>query len=335
MLRRAIKISAVLSLAMALIAPSTLAATSSSTAQANGLKISPVRTELSIVPGQSKTVPIYITNPTNSPIQLQVFINDFTAKGDNGSPQLILNTPSNYPHGLSNFIAPIKNVSLLPYQTATVNVLITIPKDTSGGGYYAAVRFAPVSSTSSQSLTVTANIASLILVSVPGPGLNEQLNIASFQVEGNKGGSSRLFFNRNGLNAVVKFTNSGNVQEQPFGKIVVQSGSNTILTQAINNSASPGSVLPDSSRYFSVPVSHLNWFGEYKVSGYFGYGNPSHSLSASVTIYVIEGWFIAAVVAALVLIGVIIWLIVHRKLHKYHNAQTATPTNNDGTTLRP
>ena len=327
MYRRAITIFATLTLAVAAMAPLSFAATAS---QANGLKVSPVRTDLTIAPGQSKTVPIYITDPTNNPIELQVFINDFTANGDTGSPQLIVNTPSNYPHGLANFIAPIKNINLGANQQATVNVVITIPKGTAGGGYYAAVRFAPLNTTSNQNLTLTANVASLILVSVPGPGLNPQLNVDSLTISRSGGKPSSLFFSRNGLSATIKFDNTGNVQEQPFGKIIVQSGNKTIESQAINNAVSPGSVLPDSTRVFSVPLTNLGWFGKYKVSGYFGYGTAGKLLSISTTIYVVDSWFVIALVAAVIIIALIIWLIVHSH-HK--KALNDVPSSTEGTTV--
>lgn len=325
MFRRATTIITSLVLGLAVMAPTALAATSPQTAQANGLKVSPVRTNLSINPGQTKTVPIYIADPTNSPIELQVFVNDFTANGDSGSPHLILNAPNNYPHGLANFIAPIKNITLSPNQQAIVNVAITIPKGTAGGGYYAAVRFAPINSNNTQNLTLTANVASLILVSVPGPGLNPQLNIDSLNISRSGSKPSRLFFSRNDLSASVKFSNSGNVQEEPFGKIIVQSGDKTILSEAINNSVSPGSVLPDNTRLFSVPLSNLGWFGKYKVSGYFGYGSAGKLLSISTTIYVIDSWFIGLALAVILVIALLVWVVIrqqHKRIKTVHNTQS-------------
>ncbi|MGH7234220.1 MAG: hypothetical protein ACREF7_02130, partial [Candidatus Saccharimonadales bacterium] len=301
------------------VASSAFAATTNQSTPANGLKVSPVRTELSISPGSSKTVTIYVTDPTTSPIQLQVFIDDFKASGNNGSPQLILNSSRTDPHGLYRYIAPIKNVSLAANQQVGVPVVITIPKGTPAGGYYAAVRFSPVSSGSGQNLTLTANVASLLLVKVPGHGLNEQLNVSSFKVSQNNH-PGKYFFSRNSLSAVVQFTNTGNVQEEPFGKVVVQSGGKTILSEEINNSVSPGSVLPGSSRQFSVPLSHFGWFGKYKVSGYFGYGSSGKLLSVSTTIYIIESWVIILILGVIVVIILAIWALT--RMHHKHSGSS-------------
>lgn len=306
MFRRAITLTSACLLTL-MMTTSTIFAASSTTSQstvANGLKISPVRTDLTIDPGKSVTLPVYITNATNSSTKLQVVIDNFVAKGQNGVPELILGNSNSYdPHGLKRFIAPIGDISLTPHQESFVNVKITIPTNTPGGGYYAAVRVAPATINATKNVTLSASVASLVLVKVPGPGLSQQVAISSFNVQKNNQ-AGRFFFGSNGLSAVVSFNNTGNVQEEPFGKVTVQNMSGkTILTKSINQVTPPGSVLPSSIRSFSVPLSGLGSFGKYTVSGYFGYGTSGQLLSASTVIYVVAPWII-------VLIGVIIVLII-------------------------
>jgi hypothetical protein len=307
-LRRAtFSIAAVTLLLSLMSTASSAAAGTTQVSSSNGLRVSPVRTELTIYPGQSKTVPVYVTNATKTPASLQVIIDDFIARGDNGTPALLIKQSNGYnPHSLKQFIAPIKNVLLAPEQESLVNVVINIPKSTPGGGYYAAVRFAPASINATHNVTLAASVASLILVKVPGPGMKEQLDLNSFNVS-NSSGPSRLFFGSNGLSAIVKFENTGNVQEEPYGKIEVQSGSKTIMTKVINNVTPPGSVLPGSYRQFSVPLSGLGSFGKYTVNGYFGYGTSGQLLSASTTIYVVAYWIIILAVIVLFLIIFGIW----------------------------
>ena len=269
----------------------------------NGLRVSPVRTDITIKPGQTQNVPVYITDETPNPDNLQVVINNFEAKGNSGIPALIFNSHNTYdPHGLKQFIAPIPNISLKPYKETFVNVKITIPKNNPGGGYYAAVRFAPANVTQSKNVTLSASVASLILVRVPGPGLKQQVSLSSFIVQ-NSGGAGRLFFASSGLQAVASFTNSGNVQEQPFGKVEVQTmGGKTIFSKQINIATPPGSVLPSSTRAFDVNLGNLGSFGRYKVSGFFGYGTNGQLLSASTIIYVVAPWVIITLIAVVVLI---------------------------------
>jgi hypothetical protein len=276
----------------------------------NGLRIAPVRTDITLQPGQTKEVPVYITDETKSPVTLQVVINNFIANGTTGIPNLIYSQHSSYydPNDLKQFIAPIPNITLQPYKETFVNVKISIPKNNPGGGYYAAVRFAPAYITQSKNVTLSASVASLILVKVPGPGLKEQVSLSSFNVQ-DHGQPGRFFFSSNSLQAVAAFTNTGNVQEEPFGKVEVQNMSGkVIMTKQINTGIPPGNVLPGSKRVFNVKLSELGSFGKYKVSGFFGYGTTGQLLSASTTIYVVAPWIIGLVVLIILLIIALIFL---------------------------
>jgi P pilus assembly chaperone PapD len=67
--------------ALALLFMHTLPA-GAATSGGNGLRISPVRTDLTINPGQTQTVNVNVTNVTSSPATLQTIVNDFTASSD-------------------------------------------------------------------------------------------------------------------------------------------------------------------------------------------------------------------------------------------------------------
>ena len=289
-----------------------LAATNSTgTGPDNGLRIAPVRTDITIQPGLTKEVPVYITDETKSPVTLQVVINNFIANGTSGIPNLIYSQSKNYndPYGLKQFIAPIPNITLQPYKETFVNVKISIPKTNPGGGYFAAVRFAPANITQSKNVTLSASVASLILVKVPGPGLKEQVSLSSFNVQ-DHGQPGRFFFSSNSLQAVAAFSNTGNVQEQPFGKVEVQNMSGkVIMSKQINTGIPPGNVLPGSTRIFDVKLTGLGSFGKYKVSGFFGYGTTGQLLSATTTIYVVAPWIIVLIVVIILLIIGLLFLM--------------------------
>ena len=50
----------------------------------NGLRVSPVRTDVTIQPGQSQTVLVTISNVTGGAASFQAIINDFIASADGG-----------------------------------------------------------------------------------------------------------------------------------------------------------------------------------------------------------------------------------------------------------
>lgn len=299
---------ALLALGVSLAGLLSLAPLANAAVGGNGLRVSPVRTDLTINPGQSQTVSISVTNVTDTPDNLQAVVNDFVANPDeSGDPALLLGTNQYAPsHSLKRFIAPISKLTLGPDQETTVQVKITIPKNAPGGGYYGAVRFVNATNGKNGEVSLAGSVGSLILVKVPG-NIIDKLSIASFDTRSNDRPNT-FFIHKNSIDAVVRFQNEGNIQEQPFGKILLKNRSGkTLATYEINSAQPPANVLPDSIRKFSIPLTHVGSFGEYKLEGNFGYGTTgSQLLSASTTFYVIPVWLILLI---LILIAVVLFLI--------------------------
>lgn len=277
----------------------------------NGLRISPVRSDLIIAPGHSQTVEVFVQNVTGSTANLQVLVNDFVAGTDEtGTPKILLNNQPAPSHSLKQFVSPIPNINITPNQIKEVKVSINIPLNTAGGGYYGVVRFQPTSSGNNGNVSLAASVGSLILVTVPG-NIVDNMTIASFDartITTDKSGQTHestgtIFTSTKNINAVVRFNNQGNVQEQPFGKIQLKNHSGKVLaTYDFNNSIPRDSVLPGSIRKFAVPLTHLGSFGIYTLVGNFGYGTKGQLLTAKTTFYIIPIWFILLVVLIIVLI---------------------------------
>jgi hypothetical protein len=288
-------------------------------AASDGLRVSPVISNLTINPGTTQSLTINVTNVTTQATTFQAIVNDFQASSDeSGNPELILGTNQYAPtHSLKRFIQPIPNVTIQPGQEVGVPVTITIPKDAAGGGYYGAVRFAPASlGTANQTVTLAGSVGSLILVKVPGDIVNK-LSIASFDSASNTTVTSFFTSNKH-VEAVIRFQNEGNIQEQPFGKILVESRSGKQLGEVeVNNTEPPGNVLPDSVRKFTVPVTGIGSFGIYKLEGNFGYGTNGQLLSASTNVYVVPA---LAIILFLVFVIVLLFLIfgLPRLIHSYN-----------------
>lgn len=276
----------------------------------NGLRVSPVRTDVTINPGETKNVSLYVTNVTTNPATLQAIVNDFVANpNESGDPAIILD-PKQYAasHSLKRFIQPIDNFTLGPGQQKQVTVVIKVPASAPGGGYYGAVRFAPASDTNNnQTVSLSGSVGSLILAKVPGD-VKEQLSIASFDARKNDRPST-IFFSKNDIDAVVRFQNLGNIQEAPFGKILLKNSSGKVIaTYEVNNVDPRGNVLPDSIRKFTTPLGKsVGTIGKFKLEGNFGYGTNGQLLSASTTFYVIPFSFIVGFIALVLFIVFLIF----------------------------
>jgi hypothetical protein len=290
------------------LGPASAFASSTAIASTNGYRISPVRTDLTINPGSSENVTVYLQNASSAVEHVQTLVNDFEPPtNESGDPALLLNGATAPQHSLKQFTT-IANptFTLEPNQQQAVNVLIKIPPTAPSGGYYGAIRFAPLGAGGNKNVNLSASVASLVLITVPG-NLTEQLSIAGFGIsQGSSDNTHSFFLTNKNLQVITRFQNGGNVQEQPFGKIVLKRGSTELGTFAINNSSSPGNVLPDSIRLFSVKINKVGWFGKYKAEGNFGYGSKGQLLTAEATFYVIP---VVVIVATVVVILVILFLI--------------------------
>lgn len=308
-----------------------LASAQSTGAAGNGIRVSPVRTDITIDAGQTSTVTLTVQNITSGSAEYQAIINDFVAgNNEDGQPALILDANQYAPsHSLKRYIAPIPNMTIDAGQSKQVKVTITIPKDAAAGGYYGAVRFTPVASEgkSNNNVTLSASVGSLILVKVPGD-VKENVTLESFDVRTNlteKGAGSAVFFSNKGLYAVARFKNTGNVHEQPFGKVVLKRGNTILQTTEINNTDPKGNVLPDSTRRFVVKLDKVGLWGKYTVDGNFGYGTNGQLLSGTTSFFVIP---LGLILGVLALIAVVLLLIfVLPKAIKRYNARVVRRAN--------
>jgi len=299
---------------LSFISPITASAVTSSTS-GNGLRVSPVRTDISLSAGQSETISVFVQNVTSSPANLQAIVNDFTADtNESGAPRIYVNNQYAPTNSLKRFVQPIPHFTVGPNASKEIPVTITVPKGTAGGGYYGVVRFAPVSA-GGGTVSLSASVGSLILATVQG-NIVDNLKIASFDVRSISTDSSGKTHERAGfvfnstknLNLVIRLSNQGNVQEQPFGKVQLKDRSGKVLAvYEVNDTQPRGNILPNSIRRFDIPLTKVGSFGKYTVVGNLGYGTKGQLLTATTTFYVIP---IGLIFAALVLLLVIILLIV-------------------------
>lgn len=270
---------------------------------ANSLKLSPLRTDVTLDPGKSDVVKVYATNVTKSTIVLRAIENDFVAGDEKGTPSLILDENSYAPsHSLKRFMAPIPNVTIAPGATQEVDVHVSVPKTAQAGGYYGALRFAPAGS-GNQPVVLSSGIASIILLTVTGPVV-ERLTLTNFDVQQN-GGTGSNFRTPSNLSLLVRFQNQGNLHVAPFGQINVQKGKKVIYSYNFNQENPKQEVLPDSSRRWQVPLKNLGKFGKYTVSGTFGYGSKGETINIQKTVWIVPSSVIMAIVIAIVVLAAI------------------------------
>lgn len=275
----------------------------------NTLKVSPVRTDISIPAGTSKTVPVTITNLTKSSITVTPVENDFIAGDERGTPALILDANEYAPtHSLKRFMKPLPNITVAASSSRDVNVVITVPKDAQAGGYFGAIRFAPSSPDGSSQVNLSTSVASIILMTVPGPTV-EKLTLTNFDVQ-RLGKTDSYFQAPDNIQVAMRFKNDGNIQEGPFGKISVKQGDKVVYSADFNEKKPRDMVLPDSARRWEVPLDKIGAFGHYTVLATFTYGAKNETIEVTRSFWVIPtSYIIGAAIALVVLILLIVGIV--------------------------
>jgi len=269
-------------------------------------------------------VPVTITNITGGDITVSPIENDFIAADESGNPSLILDADKFAPtHSLKRFMTPLADVMIPARESKTIDVTITVPKTAQAGGYFGAIRFAPSDPDSGGQVNLSASVASLILVTVPGD-LTEKLNLTDFEVQ-QDGHAGSLFHSEKGVATTFRFENKGNVQVAPFGQITVKQGKTTVYQTEFNTKDPREVVLPDSARRWTVPLEKISGFGHYTVTATLTYGQKNQTVEVSKSFWVVPVGLIITVAIAVVIavvLGLAIWYFLRSYKRKILSSQS-------------
>lgn len=267
------------------------------------LKVSPVRSDIEVKPGMTKTIRTTVTNLTGEPMTIRPVGNDFVAGDERGTPALILDGREFAPsHSLKKFMDPFDDVTIAPKEAKTVTVIIRVPTSAQPGGYFGAVRFAPVSPAHGGQVNISPSAASLILLRVTGKA-PEKLLLTDFSLVQN-GKTPPFLPNGGNVLLTARFQNQGNVQAGPFGKVSVKKGDEVVYETDFNPTDPREVVLPGSARRWDTPLKGIEGFGKYTVSAVFTYGKDNQTIEASKSFWVVPPvMIIAGIVGVLGVIG--------------------------------
>jgi len=289
---------------------------------ANGFRLSPVRIDATVEKGHSITENLFVTNVNNYQITAKAIINEFTASNDeSGAPAVILDNSQPAPADSFRAItSTIPDVTIDTGKTVTVPVTITVPQNANSGGYYGAVRFVSANTANGNSVTLSASVGTIFLITVPGK-LTEQLQLVDFSAAQN-GSTASYFTTSKNLQIVTRLQNTGNIHLAPTGKInITNSGGKVIETVDFNNTNPRGEVLPGTTRKYTYNIQSQNLFGRYSATAYLGYGTLGQVLTVKTSFWVIPFWVL--VVGGIMLISVvggIAYVVMRRRNSPRHNA---------------
>jgi hypothetical protein len=272
----------------------------------NGLRISPIRHELTLSPGQSDSYTIEVTNITTGPTTVTSVVNDFESDDETGQPKLLTQPRADNPFSLRNFVDLPGPFNLDPDESKTVTISVRVADTTAPGAYWGAIRFnAGTGGAADENATValSASVAGLLLVSVPGD-VTEQMSLEYIKPRIN--GETRTIFETAPDEMSVRLKNEGNSLLKPFGQIRIKNmfGSE-VYSYELNNTALRGNVLPRSGRTFVDGIENIGLIGRYTVEATLSYGAGGGNIISAKTSFWVVPWKL--IILALVVIAAIIW----------------------------
>lgn len=271
----------------------------------SGLQLSPTRSDISGQPGEQKTVTVTLKNVTQNDVTAQVFLNDFESDGDTGNPKIIVDTAKRTPYSLVNMLKNFNDVDLKTGETKEIKISVDIPANAAPGAYFGALRYAAVPKGQTKTpadtqVALTASVAHLIFVEVPGD-INTQIQIQSLKAQSKD--KKGTFFFQIPDKVALGIKNQGNGFSRPFGKVNVNGPfGKEVYSYEVNNSDPRGIILPNSSRTFTNEIKNIKLPGKYNLTAAVAYGNGGEVISYKSSFIYMPLW---AIIVLLVLIAVI------------------------------
>lgn len=323
------KRASVLMLGLIFTASVILSVTSVGRAQQNGnggsgLSISPTRSELRIERGKTDEVKVSVRNVTRGAIVAKPFVADFESDNETGEPKLLVDTSKRNSASIFNFVKGLTDVPLAPGENKELTYTITIPSDAPAGAYYGAIAYRAVPANQANTdgdggqVALTANVASLVLVEVPGD-ITEKIQIMSIKALSNgKGGS---LFAKKPTHAGITIKNLGNSFAKPFGTVTLTNMSGKqIHSYEINNSTPRSNILPKTSRTFTDEIKNISKPGRYTITANISFGSGGEVISQKTSFWYVPTWLM--VILIVLVLGVIAGTyLLYRKQYGSHSAK--------------
>lgn len=211
--------------------------------------VRPVKTEVTIAPGEEKRVLFRVSNGTPSPVHVSVSFDDVAPVAQMSAvddPIKILEGGRGV-YSLKDFLnTETPSFDLLTGSEREVSVTLHIPKDAEPGGRYgsAIFHFSPIASPSGVSANVAleSRIAALLFVRISG-NVQEEGKLVAFGLF-NNAQTTMPPSQSAPLRIQVAYENTGAVHVNPYGRITIRSFFGDTFTLPID----PYAVLPGATR---------------------------------------------------------------------------------------
>jgi hypothetical protein len=293
---------------------------------AQGIEISPALVELNVEKGKTYIIKLKVTNVTVSDLVYTSTVDDFNAKNETGSPQILLDSTLPPSASIKTWVTGVKSFALKTRESRDISVQVSVPNSAEPGGHYGVLRFsgaAPDVKDTGVGLAASAGL--LMLVRVDGE-VTEKASLVTLSTAQN--GKDTSLFETGPITFVTRIKNEGNIHVKPTGAIELRDiFGNLVTTMTVNKEKS--NVLPSSIRRFETQYNQDWMIGPYTAIMTLGYGSTGQAIVGQVGFWVIP---YKPLLAGLILLVTLIF--VARRMLKSYNKRIIEKAqqSNDNTT---
>ena len=258
--------------------------------------VGPGKVELTLKPGESKTINVSVSNRLGEERTFDIVTEDIKGSEDPEQTVVLMGNERG-PYSLKDFFEYSAASFVLPHaKKAIVPITIHAPEKAEPGGYYGSVLFktAPNKTGADGAVAgaaIVSRIGILFFVTVPGSN-DYKGNLESFIT---KAGS---IFTKGPIVFQLRFRNSGNIHLDPSGEISIK---NMIGTEVDRVPVETWFALPQSLRSREVIWDRGYLMGRYTATAKIDRGYDDQKDTMSLTFWVIP-WQPIAIVLGIILV---------------------------------
>lgn len=228
--------------------------------------VGPGKVDLTLRPGESRTVEMTVTNRTGTRRQFNISAEDAVGSQDTDMAIVLLGDDRG-PYSLKDYVSvPAQSFTLEHNERARIPVTIHVPLNAAPGGLYGSVLVDTVAveeevvggGTVPQS-AIIARVGTLFFITIPGATLKDG-GLADFGTI-----PERKFYQDGPIDFGILYTNDGNIHLAPYGELRIK---NMFGAEVGYIQLEPWFVLPHSIRLREVSWDRELLFGRYTATVY-------------------------------------------------------------------
>jgi len=282
-----------------------------------GIKITPVRTEEVVDPGETFKGEVKVLNDSNENKTFYAYLRDFQAEGELGRVRLIAPGAPEEESFLASWIDITgKGITFAPGEEKAIPFTINVPANAGPGGHYGAILFGTVppklsleTGDKGAGMAIAQQTGSLILLHVNGDVI-EDARIREFATE------KRVYGTPFDVKFVIRIENMGNVHVKPHGLISIENMFGKEVSVLRVNDAG-GNVLPKTIRRFEDEWAEQIGFGRYKAKLGMTYGTSGdqggggkQTLYTEIYFWIVPWRIVIPILLGLLLFGASFFLLL-------------------------